>query len=75
MKHSSLRPYPGAEAVVLGLLVAADVVMRVAAVPAELVLLVAGHVHVLEVAVGLFAVAAAVSALGRDGHGQHGQAQ
>ena len=68
--------YPGAEAVVLGLLVSADVVVRVAAVPAELVLLVAGDVHILEVAVRLLSVAAAaVAALGRDGHGQHGQTE
>ena len=43
---------------ILALLVAGNVVVRVAPVPAELVLLVGGHVDVLEVAVGLLAVAA-----------------
>ena len=68
--------YPGAEAVVLGLFVAADVVVGVAAVPAEFVLLVARHVHILEVTVGLLAVAvAATSALGEGDRGQRGQTQ
>ena len=48
--------YPGPESVVLALLVSGDVVMGVSSVPSELVLLVGGHVDVLEVAVGLLAL-------------------
>ncbi len=44
---------------VLALLVSRDVVVGVPPVPAELVLLVGGNVHVLEISVGLLAVAAA----------------
>ncbi len=43
---------------VLALLVSGDVVVRVPPVPPELVLLVRGNVHVLEVSVGLLPVAA-----------------
>ena len=54
---------------VLALLVARDVVVRVASVPAELVLFVRGDIHVLEVPVGLLPVAggmvAAVALLGK----------
>ena len=51
---------------VLALLVARDVVVRVASVPAELVLFVRGHVHVLEVPVGLLPVAGgAIAFLGK----------
>ncbi len=52
------RAHPGPEPVILALLVSGDVVVRVAAVPPELVLLVRRHVHVLEVAVGLLSIAA-----------------
>ena len=61
--------HPGPESVVLALLVARDVVVRVASVPAELVLFVRGHIHVLEVSVGLLPVAggvvAAIALLGK----------
>ena len=51
---------------VLGLFISADVVVRVAALPAELVLFVGGHVDVLEVPLGLLV---ASSTLGQhDGH-------
>ncbi len=43
---------------ILALLVSGDVVVRVSSVPAELVLLVTRHVHVLEVAVRLLSVPA-----------------
>merc|ERR1712018_519115 len=56
-------PNTGPESVVLALLVAGDVVVRVASVPAELVLFVRGDIHVLEVSVGLLPVAGGAIAL------------
>ena len=55
--------HPGPESVVLALLVARDVVVRVASVPAELVLFVRGDIHVLEVSIGLLSVAGGAIAL------------
>ena len=55
--------HPGPESVILALLVARDVVVRVASVPAELVLFVRGDIHVLEVSVGLLPVAGGAIAL------------
>ncbi len=51
-------PHPGPKPVVLALLVSGDVVVRVSAIPPELVLLVCRHVDVLEVPVRLLPVAA-----------------
>ena len=48
---------------VLALLVSGDVVVGVAAVPPELVLLVSGNVHVLEVAIRLLSVTTAALTL------------
>lgn len=67
-KTKQVLAYPGAEAVILSLLEAGDVVVRVAAIPAELVLFVAGHVDVLEVPLRLLI---AVPALGQPARSQH----
>lgn len=47
---------PGSESVVFALFVSRNVMMRVAPVPSELVLLMSGNIHVLEVSIGLFVV-------------------
>ena len=52
-----LLNYPGSESVILALFVSGDVMVRISPVPSELIFLVGWHVDVLEVAVGLLAVA------------------